>query len=125
MLEYIKEATNNYNIAIANLNKFGIVNLGCIYCKEIYCIEKNINKFISNYNNTIVCNCCNVDAVIPIVPESKLFDNIITYEGQIKKIQEFHIDGFTPIIDEDEYYEDYEYNENIEENENIEKMKIV
>jgi len=110
MLEYIKEATNNYNIAITNLNKFGIVSLGCIFCKEIYNIDKNINKFISNYNNTIVCKCCMIDAVIPIVPESKLFKNIITYEEQIKKLEEFHIDGFTPIND-DEEYEDYEYNE--------------
>ena len=110
MLEYIKEVSNNYNIAITNLNKFGIVSLGCIFCKEIYNIDKNINKFISNYNNTIVCKCCMIDAVIPIVPESKLFKNIITYEEQIKKLEEFHIDGFTPIND-DEEYEDYEYNE--------------
>lgn len=109
MLEYIQESTNNYNIAITNLNKFGMVNLGCIYCKEIYCIEENIHKFITNNNNTIVCNCCNVDAVIPIVPESKLFKHIITYEEQIKKLQEFYDESFTT-INLDESYEDYEYN---------------
>ena len=36
MIEYMNEATNNYDKALNHIQENGSVDLGCVYCVKIY-----------------------------------------------------------------------------------------
>jgi hypothetical protein len=99
MIEYISEATNNYDKTCERIQKHGSVDLGCVYCVKIYkCFNRNSIRVGSL--NTIVCNTCKVDAVIPIIPTSILSTECNTYDKRIKKLQEWNTIGFTELVDD-------------------------
>ena len=113
MIEYISEATNNYDKTCERIQKHGSVDLGCVYCVKIYkCFSRNSIRVGSL--NTIVCNTCKVDAVIPIIPTSILSTECNTYDKRIKKLQEWNTIGFTELVDDEEEYIDYEYHDCID-----------
>ena len=109
-MNYIKETTNNYSIASIKLQEKGIVQVACIYCVEIYPIVRN-NQLKTITNNTLICNTCNNETMVPIVPNSVLQTQCKNFGEQVKKIQEWNKEAFE-IIDDESDYEDYEYEEN-------------
>ena len=110
MIEYMNEATNNYDKTYEVIQKHGHVDLGCVYCVKIYkCFNKNSLR--NGPSNTIICNTCGIDAVIPIIPTSILSTECNTYAERIKKLQEWNIIGFTELVDDDAEYIDYEYHD--------------
>lgn len=110
MIEYINEATNNYDKTYEVIQKHGHVDLGCVYCVKIYkCFNKNSLR--NGPSNTIICNTCGIDAVIPIIMTSILYTECNSYDERITKLQEWHTIGFSELVDDDAEYIDYEYHE--------------
>ena len=105
----MKEATNNYSIAHKKLQENGIVELACVYCVEIYPIVRNNQLRTITNNNTLICNTCNMDTIIPIVSSSILKTQCKNFDEQVQKMQEWHKEAFEIIDDEEDVYEDYEY----------------
>lgn len=109
-MEYMKEATNNYAVAVKQMKEKGIVQVACIYCVEIYPIVRN-DQLKTITNNTLICNTCNNETMVPIVPNSVLQTQCKNFGEQVQKIQEWNKEAFE-IIDDESDYEDYEYEEN-------------
>ena len=62
-------------------------------------------------NNTLICNSCGIDAIVPIVPKSVLQTQCNNFDEQVQKLQEWHKEAFESFDDEEDVYEDYEYEE--------------
>ena len=108
-MEYMKEATNNYAVAIKQMKEKGVVELACVYCVEIHPVVRRYQmKTITN--NTLICNSCGIDAIVPIVPKSVLQTQCANFDEQVQKLQEWHKEAFETFDDENDY-EDYEYEE--------------
>ena len=109
-MEYMKEATNNYAIAVKQLQERGIVDLACVYCVEIYPIMAN-DQLRTITNNTLICNFCEMDTIVPIMLGSILQTQCANFDEQVQKLQEWHKEAFEIMDDEEDVYEDYEYEE--------------
>ena len=108
-MEYMKEATNNYAVAVKQMKEKGVVELACVYCVEIHPVVRRYQmKTITN--NTLICNSCGIDAIVPIVPKSVLQTQCANFDEQVQKLQEWHKEAFETFDDENDY-EDYEYEE--------------
>ena len=108
-MEYMKEATNNYAVAIKQMKEKGVVELACVYCVEIHPVVRRYQmKTITN--NTLICNSCGIDAIVPVVPKSVLQTQCANFDEQVQKLQEWHKEAFETFDDENDY-EDYEYEE--------------
>ena len=106
-MEYMKEATNNYAVAVKQMKEKGMVELACVYCVEIHPVVRRYQmKTIAN--NTLICNSCGIDAIVPIVPKSVLQTQCANFDEQVQKLQEWHKEAFETFDDENDY-EDYEY----------------
>ena len=110
-MEYMKEATNNYANAAKQLQEKGMVDLACVYCVEIYPIMANDQLRTITNNNTLICNCCEMDTIVPIVLGSILQTQCANFDEQVQKLQEWHKEAFEIMDDEEDVYEDYEYEE--------------
>ena len=109
-MEYMKEATNNYAVAVKQMKEKGVVELACVYCVEIHPVVRRYQmKTITN--NTLICNSCGIDAIVPIVPKSVLQTQCSNFDEQVQKLQEWHKEAFESFDDEEDVYEDYEYEE--------------
>ena len=105
----MKEATNNYAVAIKQMKEKGMVELACVYCVEIHPVVRRYQmKTITN--NTLICNSCGIDAIVPVVPKSVLQTQCANFDEQVQKLQEWHKEAFETFDDENDY-EDYEYEE--------------
>lgn len=86
-LPYIQEATTNLH-AIC-----GETLVGCVYCCSIYKGVKT--DFHTCYDNdvkeTLICNRCNVDAVVPVVEGSQLFG--LSQDDILDKMTEWRKEG--------------------------------
>ena len=88
----------------------GVVELACVYCVEIHPVVRRYQmKTITN--NTLICNSCGIDAIVPIVPKSVLQTQCSNFDEQVQKLQEWHKEAFESFDDEEDVYEDYEYEE--------------
>ena len=66
--------------------------VACVYCVEIY--ETDEKDELDECHNCLICKKCSVDAVM-VVKHSPLLE--MTNEDRMKKLAEWHVDGFTPI----------------------------
>jgi hypothetical protein len=107
----MKEATNNFEKSVFHLIKYGCIEIACIFCQETYNI--NNKNLLYHRDNTLFCYKCGIDTMISITKDSILFD--LNEEERKEQIKEWHIEGFEPLIQEEDYYCDYEYDENYEE----------
>ena len=87
-LEYLKEATQN----LCKID--GITMVGCIYCTETYMGDKSSFGICVDNGvcETLICKRCDVDAVIPIVIGSALYN--LTQEQTIAQLVAWRIMGF-------------------------------
>jgi len=104
---YMREVTNNASLAKACLMKYRSLDIACVNCLQIYryFTYKSL-KIISN--NTLVCNECSVDSMVPITTASCLYE--MDPEERQQQLNIWHEEWFTPIETEPEY-EDYEYDD--------------
>jgi|TARA_Y100001980_G_C14424672_1_gene214738 hypothetical protein len=107
MCDYLKEITNNKNIAESEIDNYHMIKLACIYCVKIYDVTTK-NKLYC-YGNNICCPICKVDAVIPLISKCKLIKECKTLEEKLNKLKDLNYQLFKKVINDDEGYEDYEY----------------
>ena len=104
---YISEVTNN-GLTISNyLMRNRCIDIVCVYCQKFYRYFTYKALKITP-QNSIVCNECNMDSMIPITPSSCLYD--MNPDERTNQINIWHDEWFEPIDCEPEY-EDYEYEE--------------
>ena len=102
---YISEVTNN-GLTISNyLMRNRCIDIVCVYCQKFYRYFTYKALKITP-QNSIVCNECNMDSMIPITPSSCLYD--MNPDERTNQINIWHDEWFEPIDCEPEY-EDYEY----------------
>ena len=79
--------TNNTNTYVG-----GQINImACVYCVEIY--ETDVSE-LEVCHDCLICRKCGIDAVM-VVKHSPLLE--MSHEERMKKLAEWHVDGFTPI----------------------------
>jgi hypothetical protein len=106
-INYMREVTNNASLAKACLMKYRSLDIACVNCLKFYrYFTYKALKIITN--NTLVCNECSVDSMIPITTASCLYE--MEPEERQEQLNIWHHEWFTPIEAEPEY-EDYEYDE--------------
>ena len=109
-INYIREVTNNASLAKICLMKRRSLDIACVNCVKFYryFTYKDLNIIP---NNTLVCNECNIDSMIPITASSYLYE--LTPEEREKQLEVWHEEWFSPIESDNEYedYEDYGYDD--------------
>ena len=109
---YYKEITNNALSSKFYLNNYKYLDIACLFCKKTYRYFSS-EKLNIIYENTLTCQHCDTDAMIPITPYSLLYNMKDTERNEY--ITKIHDELFSVLSDEDEYYCDYEYEEIKEE----------
>lgn len=112
-MEYLNESTNNVEKVKNKIQKDGIIEIGCVYCIAIYPRTKSMED-LQSINNKLICHICGMDTLIPIINDSVLEKECITFEEQIKKLEKWNKEAFGTIVKDDEDsddYKDYGYNE--------------
>lgn len=111
-MSHYKEITNNALSSKQHLNYCKYLDIACLFCKKTYRYFSS-EKLNINYENTLTCQNCNTNAMIPITPYSLLYNMKDTEINEY--IAKIHEELFSVLSDEDEYYCDYEYEEIKEE----------
>lgn len=104
----IKEITNNALTTRNYLNKYRNIDIACIFCVQIYRYFSNAKLSIVS-NNTLCCNVCKIDAMIPITPGTNMYD----MDGNERNIymNRMHYELFEKNNFSDSEYCDYNYEE--------------
>ncbi len=87
-LPYMREATTNLSL----IN--GPTLVGCVYCCSTYIADETAFNacFDNGVCETLICKRCDVDAVIPIVAGSQLFE--LTNDDTIRQLVAWRKLGF-------------------------------
>ena len=104
---YIREVTNNASLAKACLMKYRSLDIACVNCLQFYRYFTYKDLTII-HNNTLVCNECNIDSMIPITASSCLYE--LAPEEREKQLEDWREEWLSP-IDPDTDYEDYGYDD--------------
>lgn len=89
-MELYEETKNNYCPAYTHLCIYGLLELGCVYCANIYTIRsKNELCYI---DKSLQCCKCGRVSLIPIVPNSLLVKNYYNNRERMNVIQELKKD---------------------------------
>lgn len=89
-MDLYQETKNNYCDADTHLCIYGLLELGCIYCAQIYTIRsKNDLYYIGK---SLQCNKCGRVSLIPIVPNSLLVKKYYNNRERMNVIQELKKD---------------------------------
>ncbi len=105
-MDYLCEAANSYHNSVNFIKNYGNLEFACVYCKSFYAV--NDIKLLKSVNDTLLCNKCNIDAVVPITTTSKLFN--LTNIEKINLINTWHYEVFEyDITKEDDESFNYEY----------------
>ncbi len=107
---YINLVTNNASGARIYLAKYNHLDIACVYCKQYYRYFSHHSLTIVS-ENTLLCNECNVDAMIPVTPNSYLYK--LDSDERTLAIEKWHNQWFsdTTCCDSDQEYKDFEYDD--------------
>lgn len=91
-MDLYEETKNNYCPAYTHLCIYGLLELGCVYCANIYTIRsKNDLYYIGK---SLQCNKCGRVSLIPIVPNSVLVKKYYTNGERMNVIRDLNVNMY-------------------------------
>ena len=95
---YLDEVTNNATRARIYLGRSKTLDIACVYCVKFYrCFPQSTLQSVGD--NTLLCDVCNVDSMVPIIPSSCLYR--MDGDERLRQIKLWNEEWFTPIENDD------------------------